>query len=116
MRQGLGDGDGGLATRGKLRPEIGNRGVIIKQTTIDQPGDDEGRDCLAGGIDRHERFGGPFAAFLAIRPAAMQIDHEFAIKPHRETGADFVIIGPIGDESIAHGFKTGRNMAVNGGN
>ena len=41
----------------------------------------------------------------------MNIDHELAVQPDRETGTDLVLVSPIGQEGFSDRFETGGDMA-----
>ena len=114
MRQRLGQGDLILAGLREVRPDLGDRRVIVEPALIDEPGDDQRGDRLAGGEDRRQRVLAPGAGLLAVGVAAAQIDQHVAVADQGEGRADLAALGEIGVEGVRDRFETGRDEAETG--
>ncbi len=112
MRHRLGDRDRAFSLRCEFGPIIGDRGVVVELSALDQQGDDQRRNGLGGRIDRAERALAPGDFLLAVRKAAAQIDDRLIAQIGGEAGAEFQPLLEILLEGLAHRLEPGGDMSA----
>ena len=111
MRQRFGDSRGAFAVGCKLRPIVGNRRVVVEQSTLDQRGDNQRANRLGRRIDRAKRALIPRDGPRAIREPTAQVHHQFITQIDREARPMLQPLGKVPRERLAHRIETSRDKS-----